>query len=237
MSVPYLRDNVLSMTSPSLLPLPAGLPPEQLFAWQALPLLAEFVMNETGWMGPVHENWDYMARVSGQWLVLQHNPLQAAWIADVRQWQRGQYAAHAAGDAPDKSDDLAALCIKHRIQERLLWFVGSGDFLSCVTGSMVANTIPFYSNVPLKLSQLWRWSSIPSYPLYQPSPILATTLLDYAVSTYGPDAVARLWQGFHAYRTWDELIPAVFGVTAEEFERGWQEYQTGVGIHSPQNID
>jgi len=100
MFVPTRRGNDLSMTSPSLLPLPADLPPDRLLAWQALPLLAASVMNETEMQNPVQAPWDYMVRVAGQWLVLQHNLLQAAWIADVRQWQRSQYAALVAGVMP-----------------------------------------------------------------------------------------------------------------------------------------
>jgi len=101
-----------------------------------------------------------------------------------------------------------------------------------VADAGVSSTIPLYSDLPLRLSQLWQGSSRPSYLLtYEPSPILATTLLDYAVAEYGPDAVARLWQGFHDYPTWDALIPAVFGVTAEEFEHGWQTYQMGAESH------
>ena len=50
------------------------------------------------------------------------------------------------------------------------------------------------------------------------------TVVDYAMSLYGreslPDLVAAL--GEHGY--WAELIPAVYGVSLDEFGRGWQEH-------------
>jgi hypothetical protein len=55
------------------------------------------------------------------------------------------------------------------------------------------------------------------------------TVLDYVVATYGADALPALVEGFRRYDTWNTLIPAIFGVSVEEFERGWQGYLAKVG--------
>ena len=52
----------------------------------------------------------------------------------------------------------------------------------------------------------------------------AVTVVDYAMSTYGRDKLPRLLNGIQRYDTWEALIPTVFGVSAAEFEAGWQEY-------------
>jgi hypothetical protein len=49
-------------------------------------------------------------------------------------------------------------------------------------------------------------------------------LLDYVDATYGRKALSALVEGFRRYNGWSTLIPAVFDVSAEELERGWQGY-------------
>jgi hypothetical protein len=46
----------------------------------------------------------------------------------------------------------------------------------------------------------------------------------YAVATYGRDSLSALRAGFYEFETWVELVPAVFGVSADEFEAGWRAY-------------
>ena len=46
-------------------------------------------------------------------------------------------------------------------------------------------------------------------------------LIDYIAGTYGIDALARLLLGFAKYNDWEELAPAVFGVSAAALEVGW----------------
>jgi hypothetical protein len=50
------------------------------------------------------------------------------------------------------------------------------------------------------------------------------TLVSYAMQTYGHETLPSLIEAMGEHDTWEELIPAAFGVSAEEFERGWQEY-------------
>ena len=44
------------------------------------------------------------------------------------------------------------------------------------------------------------------------------------MSTYGRERLPSLIDGMRRYDSWEELIPAVFGVSAAKFEAGWQEY-------------
>jgi hypothetical protein len=57
----------------------------------------------------------------------------------------------------------------------------------------------------------------------------AQTVVEYAVMTYGRERLPTLPGGLvgargPGYETWDALVPAVFGVSAGEFEAGWQAY-------------
>lgn len=52
----------------------------------------------------------------------------------------------------------------------------------------------------------------------------AHSLVAYAMTTYGPDKVDDLVAGLTQHESWETLIPALFGVTAGEFEAGWHAY-------------
>jgi hypothetical protein len=54
--------------------------------------------------------------------------------------------------------------------------------------------------------------------------IALTTVLDYIVATYGRERLPELVGVLGEHEGWETLIPAVFGVSAEEFEAGWQGY-------------
>jgi hypothetical protein len=60
-----------------------------------------------------------------------------------------------------------------------------------------------------------------------PHPAMAValaTLLEYAAAAYGPERIALLVASLDEHATWETLVPAVFGVSAAEFEAGWQTY-------------
>lgn len=59
------------------------------------------------------------------------------------------------------------------------------------------------------------------------------TVVEYAVADYGRARLPELLHAFSQHHRWGTLIPAVFGVSADEFEAGWQRHlaeQYGVSI-------
>jgi hypothetical protein len=50
------------------------------------------------------------------------------------------------------------------------------------------------------------------------------SIVDYAVAVYGHERLPSLIDGMGRTETWEYLIPAVYGVSATEFEAGWQAY-------------
>ncbi|HMN29643.1 MAG TPA: hypothetical protein PKE45_15950, partial [Caldilineaceae bacterium] len=59
----------------------------------------------------------------------------------------------------------------------------------------------------------------------QPGKTVAlATLIEYAVTTYGRERLPALVAGLGQYDSWETLVPAVFGVSVAQFERGWQLY-------------
>jgi hypothetical protein len=54
--------------------------------------------------------------------------------------------------------------------------------------------------------------------------VVRTSLLDYVAATYGREQLGVLWAILHKHNDWETLIPAVFGVSVEEFEAGLHAY-------------
>lgn len=52
----------------------------------------------------------------------------------------------------------------------------------------------------------------------------AYTLVSYAIEDYGRSTLPVIVESMNLYDSWNELIPAVFGVPPEEFEAAWQAY-------------
>ncbi|HMN27478.1 MAG TPA: hypothetical protein PKE45_04915, partial [Caldilineaceae bacterium] len=75
-----------------------------------------------------------------------------------------------------------------------------------------------------------------SVPVSHPGQTVAlATLIDYAVATYGRERLPVLVPGLGQYDSWETLILVVYGVSAAEFEAGWQAYLSahyGVSLDS-----
>ena len=54
--------------------------------------------------------------------------------------------------------------------------------------------------------------------------VTTDTVMDYAVAAYGRRSLALLLKGLRQNESLESLIPTVFGVSAGEFEAGWQEH-------------
>lgn len=54
--------------------------------------------------------------------------------------------------------------------------------------------------------------------------VLLETIVEYAAVAYGDDLIPSLLAQAQQHESWDTLIPAVFEVSAPEFEQGWHTY-------------
>lgn len=54
--------------------------------------------------------------------------------------------------------------------------------------------------------------------------LTASTVVEYGVTAYGRDRLAPLLDALDEHESWETLVPAVFGVSAAEFEAGWRDH-------------
>jgi hypothetical protein len=65
--------------------------------------------------------------------------------------------------------------------------------------------------------------------------ITAESALAYAMNTYGRERLPALLVGLHHHGSWSGLIRGVFGVTPEEFERGWNQFVKQYYLAQPES--
>lgn len=56
------------------------------------------------------------------------------------------------------------------------------------------------------------------------APVALATVIDYAAATYGSQRLPNLLAALPRQANWQELFPAVFGVSMHRFEQGWHAY-------------
>lgn len=61
-------------------------------------------------------------------------------------------------------------------------------------------------------------------PYYPSEAIVIANLIEYMVSVYGHEQLPVFLAALAQFDDWETLVPAVFGVSATDFEAGWQSY-------------
>ena len=85
----------------------------------------------------------------------------------------------------------------------------------------------------LRLTDVSRWTTWSNHGVRN---MVASTVVAYGVETYGRDTLGPLLRATSEHETWESLVPAVYGVSAETFEAGWRAYlaeQYGMPLDSP----
>jgi hypothetical protein len=200
----------------------------------ALPLL-EQVLAQAGEHHAISATWQPMLRGLRLWQVWELELPLAAWRENVVQWIYIDGPVTAPGQSFVLPDRYAKLCAAYK-----LWMASPAQLnipLSCARPEWEEQSFPLWRlRDPLtRLDQL----VVPLRPgeyieepdslhqVFHPGQTVAlATLVEYAVAAYGRERLPALVAGLGQYENWDTLIPAVFGVSATEFEAGWQAYLT-----------
>lgn len=222
--------------SPALYVAPIDLPDEQLLAQAiALPLLRNRVMQaaEHHKIGP---EWQAVVEGLALWQLWQTELPLAAWRDEIVRWQYTALPAAQPGAKIALPAHYQELCASHRLW---MWSPIQIDIpLVCVEGDWEhwhwngwKASAPLTHLEQLALpspAALEKWGSFglgaPVHINHPGRKVALSTLIEYAVSTYGRERLALLVASLGQHQTWDTLLPAVFDVTAAEFEQGWQSY-------------
>lgn len=210
--------------SPALLPVAVELTGADMLAQHVVTVLVEQITNATDAKGGDLWKWHNLITAVRRWQLWQHNGALTAWHNQVTTWLYSMSRISPNGASTDGNDicrnvsiieatapagapGLAAWCAKSaHLQQLLLQGKPAVHLHELVTAPMIEWT-----------GQGYAW---PDWYRYTP----LETVVDYAVITYGRERLPILLTALDHHHTWETLIPAVFNVSAGEFERGWQAY-------------
>jgi hypothetical protein len=97
-------------------------------------------------------------------------------------------------------------------------------YLACCY-SFAAATETDFGTLTCQPRHIWQLTrDVTSWGFCTDTSIGIATVVEYAVEQYGIETLPELLAGLGHYETWSELVPGVYGVSPDEFERGWQEY-------------
>jgi hypothetical protein len=177
------------------------------------------------------------------WQLWQDDLPLARWWEPVVRWVFSDARASLPASGEVVPSFQAELCAEHG-----LWLptpLALGIPLSCHDGWDQAEHYLAWRRLsapPLSLEYFPLVTAERLMQDYQASPsgwnhpadtVALATVLEYAAATYGPESIPLLLTEASQYEGWATLIPAVFGVSIEEFEAGWQAYlaqRYGVGV-------
>jgi hypothetical protein len=166
------------------------------------------------------------------WQVWQGDLPLASWREPLVQWVYSDARAWLPEQAEVVPSFRTEFCAMHR-----LWMTTP---LSLQVPSTCYDTIDqaerFLSwrsiyEPPLSLAQVPLMTlemALQPYPMswsaHPAATVALATVMEYAAATYGPKRIGVLVAEVSEHESWATLIPAVFDVSAEEFEAGWQAY-------------
>jgi hypothetical protein len=187
----------------------------------------------------VPDRWQTLQRGLDLWLLWGQELPLTKWQQPVVQWV---FQQPLSGHTPDKISFSAfahALCAAHA-----LWMPSPleiGIPLTCLRLSHLEPErqiqgwpLPQESLRELILPPI-RWlapnilhdkalRSVVSVAHHPSATVLLSTVIEYVVQTYGLARVPILLAALSEHTTWHTLIPAVFHVSVEEFEKGWRDF-------------
>ncbi len=218
--------------SPAVYRAPVALTDAELLAQSIAFPLREQVLTQASDQYQIGAAWQPLVSGLALWQVWDLNLPLAAWQEVIAQWIYTDLPAAQPGQAIPLPAHYTALCAAHK-----LWMPSLVQMhipLLCGDQGVAAEYYPlgYARNPPLRLEQLAVPASSATYlevaetdqVIYATQMVALATLLEYAVTTYGRERLPALVAGLGHYDTWDTLLPAVYGVSAAEFEAGWQAY-------------
>jgi hypothetical protein len=220
------QQHTITVRSPSLLSAPVEMTNATVFFQSVVYPLSVLLVTEIIDQHPHRWKWAVM-----YWLpVIDALRLWALWeaegpLADGREavvrwlYQNAQAKSVAARQALPVGHEH--LCRTYRIWDK------SPALMSIPLSCSDTNAIPWlsghYPALPTRLGGQF-YAELGLAEDAMGSRVALETVIEYVVAAYGRDHLPHLIAALGEHTGWQTLIPAVFDVSASEFEAGWQAY-------------
>jgi hypothetical protein len=223
----FVWEDRLVVASPSLYLVPVDITDIDLLAQSlALPLIAQ-VLTQASEQDQIGSAWQPMLKGLRLWQVWDMDLPLALWREEIVRWIYLDRPGAGSAQTVVLPKRYEAFCASHALWMEAPTMVGvpllcNGlDWQAWYTGTWGPR------HPPIRLDQL----AVPAPDGYTPEgtpvwgqTVALATLIEYAVDTYGRERLPALVAGLSKHESWNTLLPAVFGVSAAEFEAGWRAY-------------
>ena len=224
---------VISVPSPALYLAPVELSEEEILAQSlALPLLNHLTGQIIEHYG-LDSSWQPLLYGLRLWQLWESDLPLAVWRSTVVQWIYQSTPLTSQQHTSVLPAQYAELCAAHTLWmpapvqfqiplwcqkfEREAWYTEQWKLLAPPVQLVDLG-------LPVPTGEVTYKDGLTG-PNYHPGRTVAmATMLEYGVMTYGHERLPDLLAGLGQHTNWETLIPATFGVSATEFEAGWQAY-------------
>jgi hypothetical protein len=217
------------LASPALYLAPVELADADLLAQSLALLLLEDVIAQASERFALDSRWQPMLSALRLWQVWDLDASLVIWREEVVTWFYVDLPASPLEGPLVLPERYQELCAAHK-----LW-LASPLLLNIPLVCAEGNWDDWYwaaqrsNRPPVRLDQFFMpkpnaWAMQPFLISHLGQIGALATLVEYAVATYGRERLPALVAGLGQYERWGTLIPAVFGVSAAEFEAGWQAH-------------
>jgi hypothetical protein len=219
------------LPSSALLSVPVNMPASTVLYQSLVYPVAALTLQDAvepqseAWQQTVVLRWQPVIKGLRLWEVWEEDGPLAVWRADVVRWLYQNTLASAIRKVVP--DNYHQLCRTYRI-----WKLNPAEMfipLDCSAQDLSQEPLVSAPQLPTRLNELSSDAYLEQAhkdPTLDSSPrvVAVETLIEYVVATYGRDRLPHLLSALGEHASWQGLIPAVFGVSAAEFEAGWQAY-------------
>jgi hypothetical protein len=218
----------IQVSSPALLSIPAEHTAASILHQSLVYPLTELVITEAeaqhpgSWLLGMRA-WRPLIDALYLWILWEEGGPLAMGQQELVHWLYQNAQASPGQAEPHVPDAFADICRIYRVWKLRPVEVGIPLTCSEVGGSLRAKTLQ--SSLATRLGELFYATISNGEVIGNMSDTVALeTVIAYSVATYGRDRLPVLLDALDEHATWQGLIPAVFGVSAAEFEAGWQSY-------------
>jgi hypothetical protein len=223
----------IRVPSPALYLAPVELTDADLLAQSIALSLLEHVLAQASEQYAVEESWQLMLDGLRLWQLWDLDLPLSVWREDIVQWMYMDLPAIPPEQPlvlPSRYRDLCAahkLWMSSLVQLYIPSRCAEGDRENWFLSPSSTRGAPTRLDqlVPLLLpAEDGDAQGEPQHVSRPGQAVALATLIEYTVATYGRERLPALVAGLGQYESWNTLLPAVFGVSAHEFEAGWQAY-------------
>lgn len=245
-----IHERHLDLSSPSLLKIPGNLTDSDLLVQLVTVPLARHLLERAteDWLnnGEWRLDWSWEPALTGihSWLIEDLGDPLAEYKEGIIGWNYRSRQVTAVNTADELLLPYNAICALCRLMpvESVQFVLPISCVEDCLNGASRCYALPM---LPIDMEALGKpiflpimvtsqGNANPESPPKMRSAVLRAsflrrdlatfTLIQYIVDTYGSERIPELVHEMGNHRSWDTLIPVVFGLQAKEFETGWQVY-------------